>query len=388
VPAAAVYGLSLLFVFLILAAQYESWSLPFSVLLSTPIAVFGAMGALLLRRMEGQPFENNVYAQIGTVMLIGLAAKNAILIVQFAKAELEKGETILDAALNGARIRLRPILMTSFAMIAGLAPLWVASGAGAVSRKILGTAVIGGMAAATGLAIFIVPVGFYVVESLIHRFARPHETTPHREGQHAARGRVGLQDHPGGIRHDVPVGRRLEQVQVPRLLVLDDRAGRQELVLLPPQRPFDGDQILVLLPQGLLDRLAVDGIAEGPGDRAAVRLALHEVVLGAAAHRAGGHLLVGSAREDHHGHRRRHREDPFDRGGAVGIGQPEVQEDRVESFLPELLERGLQGLRPRHVELARADVGQGLFQQGGIGSVVLDQQDVLFSRFHARVLGP
>jgi HAE1 family hydrophobic/amphiphilic exporter-1 len=114
-------------------------------------------------------FENNVYAQIGLVMLIGLAAKNAILIVEFAKMEYEKGETLREAALNGARLRLRPILMTSFAFILGCVPLAVASGAGAISRQVMGTVVIGGMLAATVIAIFLIPVTFYVVEKLSHR---------------------------------------------------------------------------------------------------------------------------------------------------------------------------------------------------------------------------
>ncbi len=161
VPPAAIFGLSLLFVFLILAALYESWSLPFSVLLGTPIAVFGAFAALLARQMV-----NNVYAQIGLVMLIGLAAKNAILIVEFARLEYEKGKSLLDAALTGARIRLRPILMTSFAFVFGCVPLWIATGAGAVARRVLGTVVIGGMLAATCLAVFLIPVTFYVVEKL------------------------------------------------------------------------------------------------------------------------------------------------------------------------------------------------------------------------------
>jgi HAE1 family hydrophobic/amphiphilic exporter-1 len=160
VSPAVVFGFSLLVVFLILAAQYESWALPFSVLLGTPIAVFGAFVALWLRG-----FENDVYAQIGLVMLIGLSAKNAILIVEFARSERLRGKGALEAALEGARIRLRPILMTAFAFILGTIPLAIASGAGAVARRILGTAVIGGMLAATLLAIFIIPVAYYGVES-------------------------------------------------------------------------------------------------------------------------------------------------------------------------------------------------------------------------------
>ncbi len=159
-----IFGLSLLVVFLILAAQYESWTLPFSVLLGTPIAVFGAFLVLWLRA-----FENNVYTQIGLIMLIGLAAKNAILIVEFAKRESERGKSVVEAALTGARLRLRPILMTAFAFILGAVPLAIASGAGAKSRQILGSAVIGGMTAASLIAIFLVPVSFYMVERLFHR---------------------------------------------------------------------------------------------------------------------------------------------------------------------------------------------------------------------------
>ncbi|MEJ2671161.1 MAG: efflux RND transporter permease subunit [Deltaproteobacteria bacterium] len=165
VPAAAIFALSLVFVFLLLAALYESWSLPFSVLLTVPIAVFGAFLALWLRGLE-----NNVFAQIGLIMVIGLSAKNAILIVEFAKAKHEAGLPPDNAALKGARLRLRPILMTSFAFIFGCLPLWTAVGAGAISRRDLGTIVIGGMAASTLIAIFIIPLTFYLVEKLRSRW--------------------------------------------------------------------------------------------------------------------------------------------------------------------------------------------------------------------------
>ena len=177
VSASVIFGLSLLVVFLVLAALYESWSLPFSVLLSTPVAVFGALFVLWLRRIVLGWFlppymvqiENDVYSQIGLVMLIGLTAKNAILIVEFAKDAYEEGQTLADAALAAARLRLRPILMTSFAFILGCVPLWTSSGAGSVARQVMGTTVIGGMLAATLIGIFIVPALFVVAEGLGQR---------------------------------------------------------------------------------------------------------------------------------------------------------------------------------------------------------------------------
>ncbi|MGA2052100.1 MAG: efflux RND transporter permease subunit, partial [Opitutales bacterium] len=162
----AVFMLSLLFVFLILAGLYESWSLPFSVLLSTPIAVMGALAGIWLRRHNLPFFTNNLYTQIGLITLIGLAAKNAILIVEYAKLEYEKGRPLFDATLEGSKLRLRPILMTSFAFIFGCIPLAIATGSGAVSREVLGTTVVFGMMASTGIAIFFIPVGFYVIEKL------------------------------------------------------------------------------------------------------------------------------------------------------------------------------------------------------------------------------
>jgi HAE1 family hydrophobic/amphiphilic exporter-1 len=178
VPPAAIFGLSVLFVFLILAALYESWSLPFSVLLTVPVAVFGAYATLMTRQME-----NNVFAQIGLVMLIGLSAKNAILIVEFARTRYEHGAPLLEAALQGAKVRLRPILMTSLAFILGCMPLWLADGSGAVARRVMGTAVIGGMFAASALAIFLIPVMFYVIEMWATK-GQPHSA--HASATHPA----------------------------------------------------------------------------------------------------------------------------------------------------------------------------------------------------------
>ena len=177
VSAGLVFGLSVICVFLILAAQFESWTLPVSVLLGTPLAVIGAFLAL-----NARGFNNTVYVQIGLIMLIGLAAKNAILIVAFAKAEYDKGKPITEAALTGARIRLRPILMTSFAFIFGCIPLWIASGSGGVSRQVIGTVVIGGMLTAVFLGVFVIPVTFSIVEQGIVRCSKrareKHENVP------------------------------------------------------------------------------------------------------------------------------------------------------------------------------------------------------------------
>jgi HAE1 family hydrophobic/amphiphilic exporter-1 len=180
---AIVFGMSILCVFLILAALYESWSLPFSVLLSVPAAILGANAGLLLRHLD-----NNVFAQIGLVMLIGLTAKNAILIVEFAVLEHKKGtQDLVTSALEAARLRLRPILMTSFAFILGCVPLWTAKGAGAIGRRVLGSSVIAGMTTATVLGIFFVPVLFVLVERIAGKESKKAVEVPspaELEGRH------------------------------------------------------------------------------------------------------------------------------------------------------------------------------------------------------------
>ena len=162
--ASLIFGLAILFVFLILAAQYESFAMPFMVLLAVPLALFGALLALFVRNLQ-----IDVYSQIGFVMLIGLAAKNAILIVEFARRRREEGLSIAEAAMEAGRLRLRPILMTAFAFILGVLPLVVATGAGAASRRSLGTTVFGGMLAATLLTLIFVPVFYAVIERLRER---------------------------------------------------------------------------------------------------------------------------------------------------------------------------------------------------------------------------
>jgi HAE1 family hydrophobic/amphiphilic exporter-1 len=169
--ASLIFALALIFVFLILAAQYESWTMPFVVLTSAPLALFGAVLAIWTRSLE-----IDVYSQIGFVMLIGLAAKNAILIVEFARRLREDGYGIVEAAMEAGRLRLRPILMTAFAFILGVTPLMVATGAGAASRRSIGTTVFGGMLAATALTLLFVPVFYYLVERLRERgFSRRAE---------------------------------------------------------------------------------------------------------------------------------------------------------------------------------------------------------------------
>ncbi len=169
----AIFGMAIVFVFLVLAALYESWAVPFAVLLCIPFAVLGAYGGLAMRGMQ-----NDIYAQIGLVMLIGLAAKNAILIVEFAKLEYERGKPLVEASIAGARLRLRPILMTSFAFIFGSLPLAVATGAGAAARRVLGTAVVFGMSAATLVGIFLIPVFYVLMQRLAERLRPARKPVP------------------------------------------------------------------------------------------------------------------------------------------------------------------------------------------------------------------
>ena len=184
---AIVFVFSLLFVFLILAAQYESWSLPFSILLGTPFAILGAFLALLIARKYSPSYELNVFAQIALVMLIAMAAKNAILIVEFAKLEFEKGLSLFDAAVKSARLRFRPILMTAFSFILGVMPLVIASGAGAEARVVMGMALLGGMTLATVLGLFFYPM-LYIFIGKVGRYEKNREGSPDSRGQGAELG--------------------------------------------------------------------------------------------------------------------------------------------------------------------------------------------------------
>jgi len=191
---AVVFALAVFLVFLVLAAQYESWGMPFSVLLGTPFAAFGAyLGLWLARKFMGESYVNNVFAQIGLIMLIGLAAKNAILIVEFAKVEHEQGKNLVDAALSAAKLRLRPILMTAFAFILGVVPLLTASGAGAEARKVMGMVVFSGMLIATILGVLLIPALYVLVGRIVGSAAPvaspatapvPTLATEHGQGSH------------------------------------------------------------------------------------------------------------------------------------------------------------------------------------------------------------
>jgi hydrophobic/amphiphilic exporter-1 (mainly G- bacteria), HAE1 family len=167
-----IFGLGLLVVYLTLSAQYESFALPFIILLAVPMAVLGALGLVALRGIN-----DDVYVQIGLVMLIGLSAKNSILIVEFAEQQIEHGRSIVEAAILGSELRLRPILMTSFAFILGVMPLYFATGAGALGRHSVGTAVVGGMLVSTILNLFFIPVLYVILKTLISKFTRK-KTTP------------------------------------------------------------------------------------------------------------------------------------------------------------------------------------------------------------------
>jgi HAE1 family hydrophobic/amphiphilic exporter-1 len=180
---AIVFVLGMVFVFLILAAQYESWGLPFSVLLGTPFAVFGALLGIWLCRLVSPAYLNNIFAQIGMLTLVGLAAKNAILIVEFARMKLHEGVPLLEATLEAAKLRFRPILMTAFAFILGVVPLVIAKGAGAEGRKVMGMSVFAGMLVATIVGVCLVPTLFILVEKLMAKISK-HPTPPHSESTH------------------------------------------------------------------------------------------------------------------------------------------------------------------------------------------------------------
>src|SRR6202042_3309279 len=174
-----IFGLGLLVVYLTLSAQYESFALPFIILLAVPMAV---LGALLL--VAGRGMDNDVYVQIGLVMLIGLSAKNSILIVEFAEQQLELGKSIIDAAIIAAELRLRPILMTSIAFILGVGPLFFATGAGAYGRRSVGTAIVGGMVLSTFLNLFFIPVLYVILKTILTKFSGGKVHTARAEAGH------------------------------------------------------------------------------------------------------------------------------------------------------------------------------------------------------------
>jgi HAE1 family hydrophobic/amphiphilic exporter-1 len=182
---ATAFIMALVFVFLILAAQYESWKLPFSVLLGTPWAVMGAFLGLFIAGIYSLSYVNNIFAQIGLVMLIGLNAKNAILIVEFAKMKAEAGEETFNAAIDGAKLRFRPILMTSLAFILGVIPLLTASGAGAEGRKVMGMSVFSGMIAATAIGVILIPAFFVMIERKKKKKPGKEDVTNTDNTQHA-----------------------------------------------------------------------------------------------------------------------------------------------------------------------------------------------------------
>ena len=223
--ATLIFGLAIVFVFLILAAQYESWSMPFMVLLAVPLALFGAFLALWVRQLQ-----IDVYSQIGFVMLIGLAAKNAILIVEFAKRRREEGLSIVESAMEAGRLRLRPILMTAFAFILGVVPLMIATGAGAASRQSIGTTVFGGMVAATILTLIFVPVFYAVIEQFRERNPEVEREATHRPPRLRAPGRS------GGIESVLPMKSRKLALLVGVVVV----AASVVLVVDENKLPFGG----------------------------------------------------------------------------------------------------------------------------------------------------
>jgi HAE1 family hydrophobic/amphiphilic exporter-1 len=176
--AVAVFGMAVLLVYLVLAAQYESWFTPFAVILVVPLGILGAVAATSLRGMD-----NNLFTQIGIVLIIALASKNAILIVEFATDIHKQGKGIRESALEAARLRFRPILMTSFAFILGVVPLVIAEGAGAVGQRALGTAVFGGMVASTILAVFFVPVFYVLFQSMAEMWSGRGKSQSHEDAE-------------------------------------------------------------------------------------------------------------------------------------------------------------------------------------------------------------